>query len=294
MPNRILKESICTSETIEQLGWQEEAFFYRLITVCDDFGRFDGRASVIRGRCFPLRLDRVTDSDIENWLQGLQRAGLLRLYVVDGHRYLQIVTWDKHQQIRAKTSKYPAMPENAGDTVQPLAGDSNCNQTQADDSAGSHMSPYSVLENRESVLGTRGTEGCGEPNSPPPLPDATPTELAILHELKNVANYPFDYQKDLEHVRNLMTDYPELNLLAEAKKWRTYKRDKPLKPKSNARLQLRNWCEIARERLKRAQARARDGPWHIDRSEQIEPDPDQQAVIESTMTPELRRLINGA
>ena len=45
MPNRILKESICTNEQIDGLTAFEETVFYRLIVICDDFGRFDGRIS---------------------------------------------------------------------------------------------------------------------------------------------------------------------------------------------------------------------------------------------------------
>ncbi|MDE6938470.1 MAG: hypothetical protein K2P28_09920 [Lachnospiraceae bacterium] len=29
--------------------------FYRLIVVCDDYGRFDGRPAIIKGACFPLK-----------------------------------------------------------------------------------------------------------------------------------------------------------------------------------------------------------------------------------------------
>ena len=54
MPNRILKESICRSEEIDSLSWFEEVLFYRLIVICDDFGRYDGRAKIIKGSCFPF------------------------------------------------------------------------------------------------------------------------------------------------------------------------------------------------------------------------------------------------
>ena len=55
MPNRILKEGICTSDQINELTWFEEALFYRMIVNCDDFGRFDGRIQVIKNRLFPLK-----------------------------------------------------------------------------------------------------------------------------------------------------------------------------------------------------------------------------------------------
>ena len=48
MPNRIIKESICTSDTIDQLSPEEEIFFYRLIVNCDDYGRMDARPQILR------------------------------------------------------------------------------------------------------------------------------------------------------------------------------------------------------------------------------------------------------
>ena len=57
MPNRIIKESICRSDSIDSLSWFEEVLFYRLIVVCDDYGRFDGRPAVVKGSCFPLKDD---------------------------------------------------------------------------------------------------------------------------------------------------------------------------------------------------------------------------------------------
>ena len=38
MPNRILKESICTSESLVGLSAEAEVLFYRLIVKADDFG----------------------------------------------------------------------------------------------------------------------------------------------------------------------------------------------------------------------------------------------------------------
>lgn len=108
MPNRILKESIVTSDTINELSPEEEVFFYRLLVVCDDYGRMDARPSILRAKCYPLRIDSVKEEDIKTWLNKLVKVGLIKLYIgSDGKQYLQVVTWDKHQQVRAKKSKYP-------------------------------------------------------------------------------------------------------------------------------------------------------------------------------------------
>ena len=55
MPNRILKESICTSENIQQLSPFEEITFYRLMVNCDDYGRMDARPRILISKLFPLR-----------------------------------------------------------------------------------------------------------------------------------------------------------------------------------------------------------------------------------------------
>lgn len=108
MPNRIIKESICTSNEIDALKPEEEILFYRIIVNCDDFGRMDARLPILRAKCFPLRIDTVKDKDIKAWMNTLIKQGLIFIYEVDGKEYLQMSTWEKHQQIRAKRSKYPA------------------------------------------------------------------------------------------------------------------------------------------------------------------------------------------
>lgn len=84
-------------------------------------------------------------------------------------------------------------------------------------------------------------------NNPPIVPPCTTEEREILGVLKAVDGYPFDFARDLEHIRALAVEFPQVDLLAEARRWAAYKRDKPLKPKSNPRLQFRNWCEKAME-----------------------------------------------
>ena len=110
MPNRILKESICTSEEIDALTWFEEVLFYRLMVKCDDYGRFDGREKIIKGMCFPLK--DITARDIEKALNKLSAAGLVIRYTVSGKPYLQLTTWEKHQRVRNSVGKYPSPEES--------------------------------------------------------------------------------------------------------------------------------------------------------------------------------------
>lgn len=125
MPNRIIKESICTSDTVDALTWFEEVLFYRLIVNCDDYGRYDARPAIIRGKLFPLK--DVTVKQVNEAIIKLSTVGIAKLYEVDGRPYLQLCTWADHQSIRAKKSKFPAP-----DVVN--ASEINCMQMHADDS----------------------------------------------------------------------------------------------------------------------------------------------------------------
>jgi len=107
MPDRIIKESICISETLNELTDFEERFWHRLTVNCDDYGRFDARPAVLKGRLFPL-MESKTHKDMANALNKLASVGLVELYKVDGRPFLHVVTWEKHQRIRAKKSKFPS------------------------------------------------------------------------------------------------------------------------------------------------------------------------------------------
>ena len=126
MPNRILKESICTSEEIDRLSAFQETVFYRLIVSCDDYGRMDARPKILASKLFPLKDIRA--AQIEDALRALTSAELVTLYEVDGKPFLQMKTWDRHQQIRAKKSKFPSPSDEM------IAHDINCNQMISDDS----------------------------------------------------------------------------------------------------------------------------------------------------------------
>lgn len=129
MPDRIIKEKICTSETLNQLSDFEERFWHRLTVNCDDYGRFDARPAVLRGRLIPL-MEGKTLKDVEKALSRLASVGLVELYEVDGKPFLRVVKWDTYQRIRAKRSKFPA-PSGDGCRQQD-APDSTCRQMTAD------------------------------------------------------------------------------------------------------------------------------------------------------------------
>lgn len=204
MPNRILHERICTSETMAMLSPGAEVFFYRLMVQCDDFGRFDGRPAVIRARCYPLQLDRVTDADVERWLAEIYAAQLINLYIVDGRSYLHVVTWDRYQQTRAKTSKYPDPPTSDS---QPSSNESNGNQLIADASTRKHMSPYpeaiSGSDTREAISGSDAREIAVAATAEPP-----PKQAKVMPvNPERAVPKPNKYAETLDAIRELEPEH---------------------------------------------------------------------------------------
>jgi len=106
MPNRILREGILTSPKMAILNWAEEVLYRRLHSVVDDFGRYFADPGLLRAACYPRQLNKVSDSDIEKWLQAIEKAALVRVYpALDGERYVEVLAF--RQQVRAKESKFP-------------------------------------------------------------------------------------------------------------------------------------------------------------------------------------------
>lgn len=105
MPNRILREGILTSDRVNALDSNSELFYRRLMSVVDDYGRYDARPIMLKVACYPLRVDVVREADISRWIAICEKAGLLALYAVNGKQYLELT--DFNQQVRAKRSKFP-------------------------------------------------------------------------------------------------------------------------------------------------------------------------------------------
>lgn len=193
MPNRILKESICRSEEIDSLSWLEEVLFYRLIVSCDDYGRYDARTKIIKGQCFPLK--DITEKDIDKALNKLSAVGLVRVYEAQGRPTLQLVTWEQHQRIRNKKSKYP---EYTPDCELLMSFDSKCCQTEASDNK-CVRNPIQSESKSES-----NTDVCSEQVS------SEPQEEPVITLILNTGSEYGIFQKDITAWAEL---YPAVDIM---------------------------------------------------------------------------------
>lgn len=111
MPNRIIKDSIWTSPSINRLSINAERHFYRLLPLPDDHGCFQSSSSVVKGLLYPLQ--DIKTKDIEKWHTELEEANICRFWIFDGREYGIFINWAKHQRIRSvHQRKTPPPPEN--------------------------------------------------------------------------------------------------------------------------------------------------------------------------------------
>ena len=103
MPNRILRDWT-DSKNIDKLTFEEEVIFTRLIMKADDFGKFHADPLIVRSLIFPRR-ESVKTPTIEKALLRLQSLSIIKLYSINGDKYLQINNFD--QRLRLKHSKFP-------------------------------------------------------------------------------------------------------------------------------------------------------------------------------------------
>lgn len=162
MPNRVIKETACSSETLEKLTDLEERVFWRLIVNCDDFGCMDARLPFLRSRLFTLRtVEQIPDSVLKAAIKRLQEVGLIRGYHVDGKPYMYVIHWYDHQTQRATKPKYP-LPEfhpkyaelsvdKAKTNKHAASSASKCKQVKSDESNGKQMSPYSYSNSYSNI-----------------------------------------------------------------------------------------------------------------------------------------------
>ena len=64
----------------------------------------------------PLK-SSITEKSVKETLNKLSTVGLVILYEYEGKPYLQLATWDRHQQIRAKKGKYPAPDDSCSHLI---------------------------------------------------------------------------------------------------------------------------------------------------------------------------------
>ena len=112
MPNRIIKDSIRTSKSVNTMTDFQFRLWTYLLTYVDDYGRGSADPELLKGFVFPRRKG-VTEATIEKALQDLANIGSILLYDVDGESYFCFPNWADHQRIQTKKSRFPSPDDGA-------------------------------------------------------------------------------------------------------------------------------------------------------------------------------------
>lgn len=137
MPQRFLKPGITTSKKWDSCSWVAQSFYIRLLTLVDDFGRYEADAALLRSMAFPLRED-IRTSQVQKLMHELQANQLADFYTnLDGKVYIQLTNWTETP--RSNRSRYPALDTTCkrlfDDENTPLQLPSDAPTLQADESS---------------------------------------------------------------------------------------------------------------------------------------------------------------
>lgn len=204
MPTRIIRDGILTSEPIATLGWPAECFYRRLMSVVDDYGRYYALPALLRAACYPLHLDKVSDSDIGKWLTACVNAALVRVYLAqDGKRYVEMQKFG--QRVQSK-SRFP------------------------DPTGGCGMSQDSTVNHGESPESTALVgDGVGVALNPTLATQAT-GKVVIALTLNDGSEHPITEDQAIEFAEL----YPAVDITAQLRAIRGWCTNNPQKRKTKA------------------------------------------------------------
>lgn len=101
---RTLKPEFWTDEKIVELSPWARLLFIGLWNLCDDHGRMEYSPKRIKLQIFPA--DKI---DVAKICGELREKSMIQVYTVEGHDYLEVFNFRKHQQIKDgdRASKFP-------------------------------------------------------------------------------------------------------------------------------------------------------------------------------------------
>lgn len=107
MPQRFLRPGITDSEKWNSISFEAQSLYIRLITLVDDYGRYDGRISVITGHAFPvwneLNAQCQQDADkVTALCAELCRVKLIEIYDKDSKKFVQLTNWQERARGKSK------------------------------------------------------------------------------------------------------------------------------------------------------------------------------------------------
>ncbi|AMV23446.1 hypothetical protein VT84_03485 [Gemmata sp. SH-PL17] len=242
MPSRLLREGILDSAAVNSLSLPAEVFYRRLMSVVDDFGRFDGRPAVLRGRLYALKLDTVREADITRWIAECEKVGLISLYTVDSKPY---ILFEKLGTPRAKESKFPGpgQADKGAKAAPQITSVNACEQMKTD-----------VPDSYSGTDSYSGADSfsCSELDKPTREPDEPP-----VMTFPCAGSGPREWCLTQSKLTEWSNAFPGVDVLAECRKARQWLIDNPRKCKTHSGMArfLGSWLGRAQDSGRAATSR---------------------------------------
>ena len=108
MPQRFLRPGITTSAKFNALDWQAQSLFVRLITLVDDYGRFEAHPMILKSLAFPFNPE-ISCEQMFSLCEQLISNDLATFYEKDGKRFVQLSKW---QEKARSHSRFPSFDDD--------------------------------------------------------------------------------------------------------------------------------------------------------------------------------------
>jgi len=105
---RMIDKVIVLSRKINKISEGAENLYYRIYVNTDDFGHYHADPDIIKGQIYTLR--SISLDEIQTRISELAKIVLIKLYNHNGEEYLEIVDFDKHQNLRKDVKKQQQYP----------------------------------------------------------------------------------------------------------------------------------------------------------------------------------------
>jgi hypothetical protein len=111
MPQRFFRPGIRTSERWNSVSRDAQALYVAVLTLVDDYGRYDGRPAVLCGDAFSVWNEknpraRINPQETAALCCELHKARLIHFYDANGKKCLQMLQWEERIREGAK-EKWP-------------------------------------------------------------------------------------------------------------------------------------------------------------------------------------------
>lgn len=164
MPDRLVRDSILDSDRVNSLSFGAEILYRRIMSIADDYGRYEARITALKGKCYPVRPnDDITNDMVAGWFDELVGAGLIRCYTIAGKDYLEIQNF--RQRLRSMKGKFPPPPWFDSNLHADDSRMSDNGQSSAVEEKGREVGRE---EKRREEKGSMGADALAPASPPPP------------------------------------------------------------------------------------------------------------------------------